>query len=122
MTDQDSKLIIQDIINKAQGPAQPFRPILYWSEYRYYQRVQLSNKLIIRALWSSAESLFTEYCHNVVTGTQDVSKLFAYSQLLDIKAFYERDLDTVKRMLDDYTTYILEGNFFYSLFGGRRDL
>ena len=122
MTDQDSKLIIQDIINKAQGPAQPFRPILYWSEYRYYQRVQLSNKLIIRALWSSAESLFTEYCLNVVTGTQDVSKLFAYSQLLDIKAFYERDLDTVKRMLDDYTAYILEGNFFYSFFGGRRDL
>ena len=123
MTDTTAKQLILDIINKAQeGQSHPFRPILYWSEFTYYRRWIRSTKLIIKTLKTSANNLFKEYCKEVVTGNSDVNKLLAYSQLLDIIKFYENDLNTVKRMLEDFDTYLGEGNFWYSFFGGRRDI
>lgn len=123
MTDQETTLIIQEIINKAmEGKAHPFRSILYWSEFRYYQRWTRSTKLIIRTLKISAKNLFKEYCKDVIAGISDITKLLAYSQMLDIIVFYETDLSTIQSMLLEYEEYLGEGNFWYSFLGGRRDI
>lgn len=123
MNDTEATRLILDIINKAkEGKAHPFRPILYWSEFRYYRRWIRSTKLVIRTLRSSAKKLFKEYCGDVIAGISDINKLLAYSQLLEIIAFYENDLKTVRAMLNDYDTYLGEGNFWYSFLGGRRYL
>ena len=122
MNDTDLTQLILDIITKAQeGKAQPFRPILYWSEFIYYKGWVRSTKVVIKTLQVSADNLFKEYCKDVINGISEIVKLLAYSQLLDIVAFYENDLNTVQRMLDDYDTYLGEGNFWYSFFGGRRE-
>lgn len=124
MTDQETTLIVQDIISKAlEGRAQPFRPIVCWSEFIYYHRCCTANKLIIKTLKQSAKKLFKEYCGAVVTGTSEVTKLLAYKQLLDLITFYENELDTLQLMLDDYDEYLGNfGNFINALFGGRREL
>ena len=124
MTDQDAKLLIQDIIDKAaEGKAQPFRPILYWSEFRYYKGWIISTKVVIKTLKQAADNLFKEYCKDVIAGISDITKLLAYQQLLDIKDFYETDLNTVQQMMDDYDKYLGHwGNFFRALFGERRDI
>lgn len=123
MTDQETTLLIQEIINKAQeGKAQPYRTILYWSEFKYYRGWTRSTKLIIKTLRISANNLFKEYCQDVITGISDVTKLLAYSELTDIIAFYENDLRTVHFMLTDYADYLEKGNFWYSFFGGRREI
>lgn len=122
MNDADATLLLTDIINKAiEGRAFPFRTIRYWSEFRYYWRWIKSTRLIIKTLRHSADSLFVEYCEDVIAGVSDVMKLLAYQQLLDIIAFYETDLTTVRSMIDDYDKYLGEGNFWYSFLGGRRD-
>ena len=122
MTDQETTSLIQDIINKAlEGKAQPFRTILYWSEFRYYWGWVRSTKLVIKTLRASAANLFKEYCKDVIAGVSDITKLLAYDQLLAISEFYENDLNTVKQMLDDYDNYLSKGNFWYSLLGGRRE-
>ena len=114
--------LVLDIINKAQeGRVQPFRPIVCWEEFRYYGRLARSNKLIIKTLKISADGLFTEYCQDVIDGTSNVNMLLAYRQLLEIKEFYEKDLEVIKQMLDDYDKY-LGDHFWYSFFGGRREL
>ncbi len=123
MMDTETTQLISDIMAKAQeGKAHPFRHIVYWSEFRYYKRWIISTKLIIKTLKASANSLFKEYCKDVIAGISDIMKLLAYSELLDIIAFYENDLKTVQQMLDDYNNYLGEGNFWYSLLGGRREL
>lgn len=124
MADQDLTLLVQEIINKAlEGDAHPFRPILYWSEFRYYHGWARSTKLVIRTLKTSAKDLFKEYCKDVIAGISDVTKILAYSQLLDIAAFYENDLNTVQQMLDDYDEYLGNfRNFIGALFGERREL
>jgi hypothetical protein len=123
MTDDEAKQLILDIINKPQeGKSLEFQPISYWSEFRYYSRLYRSTRLVIKTLKASANRLFKEYCKEVVAGTASVNKLLAYSQLLDIIAFYEADLSTIKRMLDDYDEYLGQGHFWYSFLGGQRDL
>jgi hypothetical protein len=121
MADDVTQLIL-DIITKAQeNKAQPFRDILYWSEYRYYKGLARSTKIVLKVLYSSADNLFKNYCKDVIAGISDVTKLLAYEQLLDIAEFYERDLETIQSMLIAYKKYLEDGNFWYSFFGGRRE-
>ena len=123
MTDQDTTLLIQDIINRAQeGRAFPFRTIRYWSEFRYFQRYARSTKIIIRILRVSANNLFKDYCKGVIAGISDITKLLAYQQLLDIVDFYKEELKTIQAMVDDYDEYLGDlGNFVRAFFGERRD-
>ena len=123
MTDQDTTLLIQDIINRAQeGRAFPFRTIRYWSEFRYFQRYARSTKIIIRILRVSANNLFKDYCQGVIAGISDITKLLAYQQLLDIVDFYKEELETIDAMLTEYDEYLGDlGNFVRALFGERRD-
>ena len=124
MLDQETEPLIQDIVNKAaEGRAQPFRLILYWSEFKYYKRLVLTLKLIIRMLTAAANNIFKDYCRDVIVGISDITKLIAYQEILEIKVFYENDLNTVNKMLDDYDEYLGDfGNFVRALFGERRDL
>jgi hypothetical protein len=124
MTDQETTLLIQEIINKAvEGKAHPFRSILYWSEFIYYHRWVFSTRIIIKTLKQAADNLFKEYCKDIIAGVSDITKLLAYRQLLDIKAFYENDLNTVKKMLDEYDEYLGNfGNFIRAICGERREI
>ena len=124
MADQETIQVIQDIINRAQeGRAFPFRTIIYWSEFQYFKGYARSNKLIIKLLRTSADNLFKEYCRDVTSGISEVAKLLAYSQLLDIVAFYENDLKILKQMADEYDEYLGNFSIFWNSFlGGRRDI
>ena len=123
MTDSETTQLILEILNKArEGKAHPFRPILYMSEFRYYKRWVLATKLIIKTLKTSAKKLLKDYCKDVIAGISGVTKLLAYSELLDVIAFYETDLKTVQQMLKDYDAYLDDGHFWYSFFGGRREV
>ena len=103
MTDQETTLLIQDIIKRAQeGRSFPFRTIRYWGEFKYFQRYARSTKIIIRILRTSANNLFKDYCRGVIAGISDITKLLAYQQMLEIINFYEEEHKTIKAMLDDY--------------------
>ena len=122
MTDQETTQVIQAIIDKAQeGKSQPFRTILYWSEFRYYRGLKKATKLVIETLRISSKRLFKSYCEDVIAGVSDINKILAYTQLLDIIDFYQQDLETLQAMLTEYDDYLGEGNFWYSFFGGRRE-
>lgn len=124
MTDQDTTLLIQDIINRAQeGRAFPYRAIQYWEEFRYFQRYTRSTKVIIRILQVSANRLFKDYCKGVIDGISDITKLLAYEQMLDIVDFYEEELKTIKAMVDDYDEYLGNlWNFIGAILGERREV
>lgn len=123
MTDQETTQIIQELVNKAaENRAQPFRTILYWSEFKYYRWQARSTKVVIKVLRLSAIKVFKEYCKDVIAGISDITKLMAHLQLLDIVDFYENELVTLKAMLDDYDQYLGNfGNFVRALCGERRE-
>lgn len=124
MTDQETTLLIQEIIHKAEeGDSQQFKLIESWDEYMHYLKLIKSTKLVIKTLKVSANSLFKEYCRDVTSGISEIAKLLAYSQLLDIVAFYENDLSILRQMADEYDEYLGNfSNFWNSFLGGRRDI
>jgi hypothetical protein len=123
MNDTDVQQILLNIIQKAQeGQSLQFRFIMSWREFQHYQGVARSTKIIIRMLEDSNNRLFKEYCQDIIVGISDFNKLLAYNQLEDIIAFYEAELETLTRMLDDYDEYLSQGHFWYSFLGGERSL
>ena len=122
MNDTDARHILLEIINQAQeGNSLQFQYIRSWQEFKFRWRQAKSTKVVIKTLQVSADNLFNEYCKDVITGISDVTKLFAYSELQAIIAFYENDLITLQEMLDDYDDYLGKGNFWYSFLGGERE-
>ena len=124
MVDQETTLLIQEVINKAlTEQALVFSPIVCWSDFRYYRKRATFTKLIIKTLKRAAKNLFKEYYKAVINGISDITKLLAYEQLLDIIDFYKNELDTLNQMLADYDEYLGNWfNFFDALLGGRREI
>ena len=118
----DNELILEIITNAQELKYIECRYITSWREFRYYTKLITSTKFIIRALKSSANRLYKSYCKDVIAGVSDVNKLLAYSQLLDIIKFYIKDLETLRKMVNEYDEYLGNGNFWYSFLGGERDL
>ena len=124
MEQNDSQQLLLAILDHAHEDLPlKFTYILSWDEYRYFQGFEKSARIVIKVLKSTADKLIKEYCKDVIAGISDITKLLAYQQLLDIKDFYETDLNTVQQMMDDYDKYLGNwGNFFRALFGERRDI
>jgi hypothetical protein len=117
----DKKQLVLDILEQAyENNFIEFKYIRSWEEFQYYRRLKISTKLIIKTLKASSNKLFKKYCKAVILGISAVKHLLAYKQLLDIQAFYEKDLNTIQQMLDDYAEYLGQGNFWYSFLGGYR--
>lgn len=123
MQEIDAQQILLAIIQQAEeGKSVNFQKIKSWREFKYFYRLRKSTKVVIKVLNSSADNVFKGYCEKVITGISDVTQLLAYSELQDIRDFYEKDLQTLEDMLNDYLVYINQGHFWYSLLGGERDI
>lgn len=123
MNDVAIKQLLSDIITQAQeGKPVEFKYITSWNEFRYYSHLRKANKIVIKTIIQANHNLFKAYCAEISTGA-DFNKLLAYSQLCDVIAFYEKDLATIQRMLDEYDNYLGDwGNFFNAIFGGEREI
>lgn len=123
MTETETRQLISNIIEQAKNNEQiRFTYIISWREFIHYIKLSSSTRLLIRALQTSANKLLKEYCKDVEAGTADVNKLLAHSQLAEMIAFYSTGLKILKRMIDDYDDYLGNGHFWYSIFGGERDI
>jgi hypothetical protein len=123
MQDTEAQQLLLEILEQAeQKKFVEFRLIKSWSEFMFYRKSRTATKLIIKALDQSSRDLIKSYCKQVESGTSDVSWLLAYSELKDVIAFYEKDLETLQKMLDEFDNWLGQGHFFYSILGGERDI
>lgn len=97
-----------------------FHYIKTWQEFSYYRQYLKATKLILRILQKSSKSLFNNYCKDVVTGKATVIKILAYVRLNDAITFYNKELQVINQMLEDYDIYLGDGHFWFSFFGGQR--
>jgi hypothetical protein len=121
MQQTEAQELLLHIIEQADRPNTPFTFITTWNEFRFYWQNRRATKLIIRSLESATASLFKDYCRDVADGSADVNKLLAVKQLEEVIVYYEKELETLERMLEDYDEYLGQGNFWYSILGGERD-
>ena len=121
MQQTESQQLLLAILEQAKKQNTKFTFITTWNEFRFYRQNRRATKLIIRTLEASARNLFKTYCKDIAAGSADINKLLAVKQLEEIITYYERELYTVARMLDDYDEYLGQGNFWYSILGGERN-
>lgn len=122
MQNIEAQQLLLDILKCAEeGKYTDFHLITSWNEFRFYARSARSTKLITKTLKAAANNLFKEYCKDIVTGSTDVNKLLAYTQLQKVLAFYSKDLAIIQRMLDEYDDYLGHGHFWFSFLGGERE-
>lgn len=123
MQDTEAQELLLQILNNAEeGKSIEFQLITSWSDFINTRRDYRASKLVVKMLKEAADNLFKVYCKDISAGSADFTKLLAYSELRDIKAFYERDIETLKKTLDEYVEYLGNGNFWYSFLGGIRDI
>ena len=122
MQQTEAQELLLNIIEHTKEPHTPFTFIINWAEFRFCQQNHRATKLIIRTLESAAASLFKDYCRDVADGSADINKLLAVKQLEEVILYYEKELETLERMLNDYDEYLGQGNFWYSILGGERNL
>ena len=113
MQDQETREIINDLIQQAEDEDHvEFKLITTWEEYRFYLQQERAFKVVVKVLKACARATFRAYCEEVVSGESDLNKLLAYLQLQDVIAFYEQDLQTVKKMNTEYDEHLGNwGNF-----------
>ena len=122
MEQNDSQQLLLAILDHAhEDPPLKFTYILSWDEYNYFQGFEKSARIVIKVLKSTADKLMKEYCKDVIAGISDMTQLLAYSEIVEVTEFYENELITVTKMLDEYNDYLWHGNFLYAFLGGRRD-
>lgn len=116
--------ILVSILERAQqGDFIEFKYITSWHEFRFRSKQHTATKIVIKTLKSAGKRLFKAYCDEVIAGVSDINKLIAYTQLLEAINFYQADLVTLKKMVDEYDSYLGDwGNFFNAIFGGEREL
>ena len=115
----ESQQILLNILDHAQTTkSMEFRFITDWSEFKFYWDKYSSTKLILRILYKCSKRLFKGYCKTIIAGTSDVNKLLAYQRLIRTISFYEKELATLKDMLDEYDAYLGEGHFMEAFIFG----
>lgn len=115
------ELLLEILNNVEEGKSIEFHLITSWSEFKFYWQSIKATRLIVKSIKEAANNLFKSYCREVSTGSADFNQLLAYSQLQEVIDFYEKDIDTLRKMLDEYNEYLGEGHFWYSLLGGERE-
>ena len=114
MFEQETQQLLLEIIERAENRQfTEFRLLISWDEFRTHKQMARANKLIISMLKTSARNLINSYYKNVLIGISDVNELLAWRQLQEIIEFYQKDLETIQKMIDEYDDYLGEGNFWY---------
>ena len=123
MQKTESRQLVQSIIEHAlKRQFTEFHFITSWTEFRFYKQTARATEIIIKTLKTSSKNIITNYCKDIIKGEQNLNILLAYSQIQDIRDFYEKDLAVLKYMLNEYDEYLGKGNFWYSFFGGEREI
>lgn len=120
VTPEFQEMILKVIEHAETAKLSEFQLITTWAEYRTYKGKRKAFKLLVNGLRKSSNRLFKKYCRAVTAGISNFTTLLAYQRLIATKAFYEKEVETLTDMIDEYETYLFSGDLFWAYIGFRR--
>lgn len=110
MNNTDDQKLLAELVKRAEtGEHIKFDYIKSWSEYKSRKLSVKATEMLIKSLSRSADNLLKRYCKNVELGQADVTTLFVRDVLLRTREFYEKELEILFDMLDEYDAYLKGG-------------
>lgn len=123
MRETEAQEMIALLLNKAQeNKHTEIRLITTYREFRAVKKQARALRIVLKILQNSANAVLKLYCKEVEVGEQDITKLLAYSQLLDVYAYYARELEIVNEMITEYDKYLDECDYLATLLGEVREV
>lgn len=115
--------IFLDILNYASAEEHTkFRRLQNSTEYIESRLTRMSIKVLIRSLQSAANQVFKKYCKDVAKQQANVDSILAYNKFQYIIRFYKEEFRLIDEILNEYETYLAEGNFIDAfVLGKERD-
>lgn len=120
VTPELQEMILKVIEHAETAKLSEFQLITTWAEYRNYKGKRKAFKLLVNGLRKSSNRLFKRYCSAVISGISDFTTLLAYQRLIATKEFYEKEVEILTDMIDEYETYLFSGDLFWAYIGFRR--
>ena len=120
VTPEFQEMILKVIEHAETAKLSEFQLITTWAEYRNYKGKCKAFKLLVNGLRKSSNRLFKKYCRAVTNGISDFTTLLAYQRLIATKEFYEKEVEILTDMIDEYETYLFSGDLFWAYIGFRR--
>ena len=97
-----------------------FQFIVSWAHRRAVKEYLKGIKQIVKTFNLKIDLIQREYLEQILTDTQDINLLTAMVQILHCRDYYQRELDVVKDMLDEYRCYIHSGHLIDTIIGVQR--
>lgn len=115
MLNTEAQELLLEILDHArETKPSEFRLLTDWESYRYCIKKRRSYKILVKGLKKSSDRMIKKYCKSVIAGISDLVTLLAYQRLVDAMNFYQKEVNTLSDMIDEYQTYMFSGNFFWA--------
>ena len=111
------EMIMKVIEHAETAKLSEFQLITTWAEYRKVKDKRKAFKLLVNGLKKSSNRCFKKYCRAVTAGISDFTTLLAYQRLWTTKEFYEKEIETLTDMINEYEAYLFYGNLFWAYIG-----
>jgi hypothetical protein len=118
---QTNQELLTELLKATQAKEhRQFQLLQNTKDYFIAKRARRGHVLLLSSIKVSANKLLKTYCKSIVLGESDLTKLLAYRTLLDIKAFYQEELQILEDMLYEYECYLADGNWLDFILGQDR--
>ena len=118
-----SQKITEDIIKRAaSGEHVKFEFIRDWQTYRRRKANRTSIRLVIAGLNHSLAVLLRKHCEQVIDGSGSAVNLLVRNVVQTTKSFYEIELAVIEDMINEYETYLANGNWLNAYWGEIRPI
>ena len=121
MQDNETQQFIMSILERANtGIHTNFQYIENFDQYQLCGKQYKYLKVLLKVLHRTEKQILKEYCRTVTLGISDINQLLSYRQLITVIMYYDKEMDTATKMLEDYENYLRAGNFLRALLGETR--
>lgn len=104
----NKELMLTLMANAEAAKYSKFRLLRNWSEYSDVKKLRRAYRLLVASIEESASNVFNKYCKEISAGNSKVINLVAYCELIKVLCFYEKELQTITDMINEYEAYLFE--------------
>ena len=113
--DDTKELLLALIENARAGQHTKIEQLRFFSDYVGGFITYQATKKVIYTLEKAANTLFKNYCKDILHQQANINTLLAYKQLLHAANYYKEEQALLKDVLVDYEDWLFDGNFLYCI-------
>lgn len=119
--DKTQEKFFTDLVERAlKGKQSDFEFLRSWDERKSLRTYELGIEAVVKVFSKLCDETYKIYVSQIKQGVQDLQTLLALKQFRQCRDYYNKELEVIADIVDEYWTYILSGHILDTLFGQYR--